>query len=141
MTNNTLHIKYKEKKKSLNEALMPVSPYVRGEPDRTTSRICQLFNYTVQRAVQSPYEFVRQLPQECLEGGEAQITEKCTRSSTPGFLQQNPQAVIISHLQLAQALLFIFDPKWCSIERCVVGSEQIYFHIISAIMEFSNFKG
>ena len=53
---------------------------------RERSQHLSFVHYAVQRAVQPSHELIGQLSQEGLEGGEAQITEKRTRSGHSGFL-------------------------------------------------------
>ena len=85
-------------------------PHTRTVSNRTVSGIGQSCDYHIKRPVQSTFKTEHQVSQESMEEGQTRVTKQLTGTATPQPLQENPESVIIRHLQLAQALFFIIYP-------------------------------
>ena len=70
-----------------------------------------------------------------MKGVNSCSTEHFTGTAAPGRLQQNPQAIIVSNLELMKASLLKLDPQGGSVQRSTVGPKQANLHPSRAEMK------
>ena len=96
--------------KRLQETHIPMFPYTRTVSNSAVSGVGHQPNDLILRPIKPTLKTVHEIPQECMESSQPNFTEYLTSTATPGLFQENPESVIVRHLELAQAFFFIIHP-------------------------------
>ena len=65
--------------------------------------------------VESTDELVHKISKQSLKGANPSLAEEITSTSPPGLPQENPKAVVVSNLKLAEACLLVVHPQGGSV--------------------------